>query len=173
MKEIWKDVNGYEGLYQISNTGRIKSLSHYARNNVNGGKRLTKGRILSQYKIPNGYFKVQLSKNGVRKKHYLHRIVAKAFLNNKDNLSDVNHIDGNKGNNFVENLEWCNHRDNQIHMVKNRMTSTAKPVLCVETEKAFSSMTEAEKETGFDRHFIKKSCESGNDYKGYHWRMIS
>lgn len=170
--EKWKDIKGYEGLYQVSNTGKIKSISHYTRNNVNGGKRLTKGRILSQYKMPNGYLQVQLSKNQIREKHYVHRIVASAFLRNEENLSDVNHIDGDKDNNAVENLEWCSHKDNQIHMVRERMTKKAIPVLCVETGKSYNSMTEAERKTGIDRHFIKKSCESGNDYKGYHWRLI-
>ena len=172
MQEIWKDIVGYEGLYQISNTGKVKSLSHYARNNINGGTRMTKGRVLSQYKMPNGYLQVQLSKNELRKKYYVHRIVAKAFLSNEDNLSDVNHIDGDKNNNSVGNLEWCSHRDNQIHMIKNRMTDKAKPVLCLETGEVFNSMSEAENKTGIDRHCIKRACDSGKVCKGYHWRFV-
>ena len=66
MEEIWKDIPDYEGLYQVSNTGKVKSVSHYARNNRNGGLRMAAGKILSQYKMPNGYYQVQLSKNEKR-----------------------------------------------------------------------------------------------------------
>lgn len=171
-KEIWKDIPGYENLYQVSNNGRIKSIGHYTRNNINGGTRLTKGIVLSPYIMPNGYYQVQLSKKGKKEKHYVHRLVALAFLNNEKNMSDVNHIDGNKSNNFVENLEWCSHRDNQIHMVKSRMTKKACPVLCLETREIYNSMSEAERETNIDRHSIKKSCESEKSYRGYHWRFV-
>ena len=170
--EIWKDIPEFEGLYQVSNLGRIKSISHYTRNNKNGGFRFTKGKVLSFYKMPNGYLQVSLSKNELRRKCLVHRIVASVFLSNENNLSDVNHLDGDKNNNSVENLEWCSHKDNQIHMVKCRMTKKAKPVLCVETGESYCSMLEAERKTGVDHHLIKKSCENGKDYKGYHWRLI-
>lgn len=170
--EIWKDVSGYEGLYQVSNMGRVRSISHHARNNINGGVRLTKGQILSQYKMPNGYLQVQLSKNEKREKHYVHRLVANAFLSNKNNCSDVNHIDGDKNNNLVGNLEWCSHSENQIHMVKSGITRKALPVLCLETNKSYSSMSEAERETGINRHMIKESCQNGKSYKGYNWRFV-
>lgn len=172
-KEIWKDIPEYERLYQVSNKGRIRSLTHYARNNKDGGMRLIEGMILSPFATPTGYMQVLLSKGkDIRKKHYVHRLVATAFLSNKSNLSDVNHIDGNKSNNVVDNLEWCTHKDNQRHMVQNRMTKKAKPVFCMELNRSFCSMTVAEKETGIDRHFIKRSCRTGESYKGYHWREI-
>ena len=169
--EIWKDIPNYEGLYQVSNMGNVKSISHYAKNNVNGGLRLTKGIILSQYKMPNGYLQVQLSKNKIREKKYVHRLVAEIFLTNDENLSDVNHIDGNKENNSVENLEWCSHKENQIHMVKIGLTKKAQSVICEETGIKYSSLSEAERETGISRKAIKKSCENGNKYGGYHWRL--
>lgn len=169
MKEIWKDIPNYKGLYQVSNTGKIKSVSHYTRNNRNGGLRLTKGKILSQYKMPNGYFQVQLSNNEKRAKKYVHRLVADSFIENNDKLSDVNHIDGNKSNNNVFNLEWCSHKDNQIHMVKNHMTKKAIPVICNETGNVYHSMSEAEKNTGINRHIIKKLCVSGKIFKGLSW----
>ena len=117
MKEIWKDIPGYESYYQVSNTGKIKSVPHYTRNNINGGMRLTEGRILTPYKMPNGYLQVQLSKNEVREKHYVHRLVASVFIDNTNNMSDVNHIDGDKENNCTDNLEWCSYQDNQIHKI--------------------------------------------------------
>lgn len=172
MEEIWKDIKDYEGLYQVSNAGKVKSLSHYTRNSVNGGKRLTKGRILSSYKMPNGYLQVQLSRNETREKKYIHRLVAEMFLDNKENFSDVNHIDGNKDNNSVDNLEWCSHKDNQIHMVKSRLTKKAQPVICLETGITYSSLSEAERETTISRKSIIKSCKNGKQYGGCHWRLV-
>lgn len=172
LEEIWKDIKGYESLYQVSNTGKVKSLSHYTRNNANGGKRLTKGRILSTYKMPNGYLQVQLSRNEIREKKYVHRLVAEMFLDNKHNLSDVNHIDGNKDNNSVDNLEWCSHKDNQIHMIKSRLTKKTQPVICLETGITYNSLSEAERETTTSRKLIKKSCENGKKYGGCHWRLV-
>lgn len=168
--EEWRDVKGYEGLYQVSNLGRVRSVSHYTRNNINGGERLTEGRILSQYKMPNGYYQVQFSKNEKRSKKYVHRLVADAFCNNENNCSDVNHIDGNKDNNTVENLEWVSHKDNQIHMIKARLTKKAKPVQCIETGLSYNSLLEAERETKVERHSIREACECGKAYKGFHWR---
>lgn len=167
MKEIWKDIPEYEGLYQVSNKGNVKSISHYTRNNVNGGKRYAQGRVLSQFKMPNGYRQVQFSKNEKREKKYVHRLVASVFLLNEDNLTDVNHIDGNKDNNTVENLEWVSHRDNQIHMVENGLTKKVKPVIHIETGKTYRSMTEAERLTGIDRHKIKDDIN-----QGVRWRFV-
>lgn len=171
MEEVWKDIPNYEGLYQVSNQGRVKSITHYARNNRNGGMRLVSGKILSQYKMPNGYMQVQLSKNEKREKFYIHRIVASVFLENKKGYSDVNHIDGNKNNNCVENLEWCSHRMNQIHMVKNRLTKKLHPVFCVELNRMFNSLSEAERFTGLNRRGISKAIKKGAKYGGYSWEL--
>lgn len=169
MKEIWKDIPQYKGLYQVSDKGNVRSLSHYTRNNTNGGKRLTKGRILSQYIMPNGYLQVQLSKGDERKKFYTHRLVAIAFLRNEMNLSDVNHINGDKNYNSVENLEWCTHQENQIHMVKNRMTRKATPVIHTKTNIEYDSISQAVKETGISKYFINKHCKRENNYE---WRFV-
>ena len=105
MKEEWKDVAGYEGMYQVSNLGRFFGV----RTN----------RILKSYLHRNGYMYQSLSKNG-RVKHYLvHRLVALAFIPNPTNLPEINHKDLNKKNNSVENLEWCSHRMNMEHSLIN------------------------------------------------------
>lgn len=99
INEIWKDVPGYEGLYQVSSKGRIK------RND----------RIKCQQTDHGGYCTVALSKNSIQKWVLVHRIVAMAFIANPENKRTVNHIDGNKQNNNVENLEWATHSENIIH----------------------------------------------------------
>lgn len=123
------------------------------------------GKILSQYKMPNGYYQVQLSKNEKREKKYIHRLVAESFIENSNSLSDVNHIDGDKSNNNTFNLEWCSHKDNQKHMIENHMTKKATPVICKETGKMYHSMSEAERDTGICRRTIKKLCASGKHSK--------
>ena len=161
-KPRWKPVKGYEGLYEVSTQGQIRSVDHFANNNCNGGKRYVKSRILVSYKMPNGYHQVQLSKGSEKKKHYVHRIVATAFLQNKKGCTDVNHKDGNKDNNAVSNLEWLSHKDNQIHMIKNGLTKKVTPVICSRTGKRYSSLSEAEQETGINRKKIVQMINQGS-----------
>lgn len=106
MSEIWKPVVGYEGLYEVSDKGRIKSLHYY------GGDRQV---VMSQSKRPDGYMELGLSKAGKCTHYLVHRLVADAFIENPDNLEMVNHKDENKENNSVENLEWCTRSYNQIY----------------------------------------------------------
>lgn len=116
-EEIWKPICGFEGLYEISNFGRIKSL------NYNHTK---KEKILSQIKNNKGYLYVDLYKNGKEKNCRVHRLVANAFIENPSNLPMVNHIDENKENNVVENLEWCDAKYNLTYggCQQRRVTST-------------------------------------------------
>lgn len=98
MSEEWRPVRGYEGLYEVSNIGRIKSL----RNNI----------VLKQLDSGNGYFKVLFSKCGKVRSFWVHRLVASAFVPNPNDLPVVDHLDGNKRNNNAENLDWCTSGDN-------------------------------------------------------------
>lgn len=111
MNEIWKDIPQYEGLYQVSNYGRVKSVGRYKEFKRNDCHTIIKEWIPERIKAQNtnncGYQYVQLYKNNKRKKEYVHRLVAMAFLPNPDNLPQVNHIDEDKANNFLDNLEWC------------------------------------------------------------------
>jgi len=104
-KEIWKDVEGYEGLYQISNKGRLKSE---CRNGTLGG-------LVKPEKTNRGYIRYTLSKNNSSKRFAAHRLMAFAFLSNPENKPHVNHINGVKHDNTVENLEWCTHSENVKH----------------------------------------------------------
>lgn len=106
MTEEWRDVVGYEGLYQVSNFGRIKSLPKYYFGE----------RMLSPTDNGSGYLIVSLTKNEKRKNHYIHRIVAEAFIPNKENKPTVNHKDRDKQNNIISNLEWATFSE-QIHHV--------------------------------------------------------
>ena len=103
MSEIWKAVPGYEGLYEVSNCGRVRSLDRWVKGSF-AGKRLMKGRILKVGVASNGYCMVVLTKGHAKT---VHRLVAKAFIPNPDNLPMINHKDEDKTNNHVDNLEWC------------------------------------------------------------------
>ena len=122
MKEIWKDIPGYEGLYQVSDLGRIKRLPKLVKNEGLRNKSKTfisKELIIKPFNISKGYKGVILTKNGKRTNKKLHRLVAEVFIENPFNKPQVNHIDCDKTNNKVTNLEWVTGSENIIHAVKN------------------------------------------------------
>lgn len=173
MKEIWKDIPNYEGIYQVSNKGRIKSVPHAIKANKDGGIRITEERMKTTYIGWHGYVWVALCKNGKSKTHSVHRLVATAFIENPNNLPAVNHKDTNKENNTAENLEWCTNQENQMHASKNGLLKKSKKVICIETEKIYQSSGEAERDTGICGRNIRSAC-SGR-YKtagGYHWKWL-
>lgn len=112
--EIWKDIKSYEGLYKVSNLGRVKSLNY---------GRTGKEQILSLVLQNSGYLQVGLCKNGKVKKFKVHRLVAQAFIDNSDNLPQVNHIDQNKLNNQAINLEWCDNQYNTRYSFAKKIGS--------------------------------------------------
>lgn len=115
-KEIWKDIPEYEGLYQASNWGRIKSLPRKTKN------RFQTGMIKKQTLRTGGYFYINLcDKNHNNKLYTVHRIVALTFIPNPNNYPCINHKDGNKQNNYVENLEWCTYSHNEKHAYRNNL----------------------------------------------------
>jgi hypothetical protein len=111
--EEWKAIEGYEGYYQISNLGKVKSLSR--KREGNGKKGIIKERILKTTTNSDGYHCVKLYKNGIKTTYRVHRIVAETFINGIKGKDFVNHRDGNKSNNKVENLEWCTFSENIRH----------------------------------------------------------
>lgn len=112
MKEIWKPISEYDFLYEISNMGRVRSLKKW---DVNSKSFIPCMNILKPTDNGNGYLIIGLRKGGKRKNYYIHRLVAQEFLSNDRNLKCVNHIDYDKRNNTVENLEWCTQLDNVRH----------------------------------------------------------
>lgn len=136
--EIWKNIKGYEGYYEVSNYGRIKSLKDFrGRNRI---------YILRQQKNKDGYNRVELHKDGKRKTYMVHRLVAEAFIPNPNNLPFINHKNEfEKDNNKVENLEWCTSKYNvnygtKIDRTKEKLNIKVK---CITTEEIFNSITEA------------------------------
>lgn len=118
--EIWKDIPGYEGLYQVSNLGRVKSYDMKVSHN-HGGVAIRKGRVLKQVITKWGYNLVSLCKNGTKKQLSVHRIVANSFLENKELKPQVNHKNGIKTDNSLDNLEWCTSFENMQHAVKTKL----------------------------------------------------
>ena len=110
--EIWKDVEEFKGVLQVSNLGRIRTLDHYVRHKYPNHKKLIKGRIRKLFIGNSGYYYFMFNHNGISKHLQVHRLVAKAFIPNPNNKPQVNHVNANKLDNRVENLEWCTNEYN-------------------------------------------------------------
>ena len=123
MEEIWKPIKDYENLYEISNLGRIRSKDRvvYQKNrwNDNLSRFLYKGKLLNTKIEENKYVQVHLCKNNKQKRYLVHRLVAETFIPNPENKEQVNHINCNKNDNRVENLEWTTPKENTQHAIKN------------------------------------------------------
>lgn len=181
MEEIWKDIAGYEGLYQVSNLGRVKSLERLA--NDRGSYRKIEEKIKNMRLGERGYLIINLSKNNQLKTYRVHRLVAETFIDNPQKYSQVNHKDGNKQNNCISNLEWCNNSYNQKHAYFNNLNKrrygssnpNSKKVNQYDLEgkfiKIWSSIVEASKKLNIKHSGICSCCDG--TYKtsgGYIWR---
>ena len=174
--EEWKDIEGYDGLYQISNYGRVKSL-HYS-----------KEKILKQTLTKTNYYQIRLSKNGITKQHYVHRLVAKMFVYNNDidNKTIINHKDENPMNNHYTNLEWCTQEYNinygtrtkrQVETMKNKeINHLCKKVYCLELDRVFPSIQSIADEFGYCRENITCCLRNkDNQQTAYkmHWYYVN
>lgn len=112
MIEEWRDIVGYEGLYQVSNLGNVKSLDRETKGRIKGFKNKLKGKYLKPDLMRSGHLRVTLYKNGTNKHLQVHRLVALSFIENNDNKEFVNHLDENPSNNNVDNLEWATAQEN-------------------------------------------------------------
>ena len=125
--EIWKPIKGYEGFYEVSNFGRVKSLERKVKANFHfGNTRTYKERILKSGNVK-GYQQVTL-RNGISKHEFIHRLVAEAFVPNPKGYKTINHIDGNKKNNCADNLEWCTQKENVRHAWKTGLVDKEKKI---------------------------------------------
>ncbi len=167
MSEIWIPIKGYEGLYEVSSYGRVRSLSY---------RRTGQTRVLNLEKNHFGYILVKLHKNGKGKTYQVHRLVASAFIPNWFEDEQVNHRDENKENNRVENLEWCSSKyNNNYGTARKRMVEKqSKTVLQLtktgELIREWPSTMEAGR-NGFDNSSVAKCCNGKlKHYKGYIWK---
>lgn len=163
--EIWKDIKGYEGKYQVSSLGRIKSLYRW-----NGKAFYSREHIIKSYINKNGYVYIALMKNNKNKNCRLHRLVAEAFIPNPENKLQINHIDGNKQNNRVDNLEWCTASENIQHAYDNNLNNNDKQKIKIAQYdmngnllNVYQSLIEASNKTGV--HLSKISLCINNKYK--------
>ena len=162
-KEYWKPVVGYEGLYEVSNWGRVKSLKF-------GKEKILKPS--KNKKTKHGYLQVALWKNGQYKRYYVHRLVAEAFIDNPNNYKEVNHKDENKTNNVVSNLEWCDRKYNQNYGTRTEKCSKKVYQYTLDGKfvKEWESIAECGR-NGFNQGGICKCCNGKQKiYRGFIWR---
>lgn len=176
MEEIWKDIEGYENLYQISNMGRVRSL------------RYGKPKILKNSFNKGGYCKVGLIKNSVYKNFYVHRLVAIHFIPNPDNKPHIDHINCVRSDNRVENLKWCTNKENHnnpltlVHHSKvnsksnceNYKKAVLKPVIQLSVNgkaiKMYPSCSEAARQTNTNHNYIRQTISGRYELaKGFRW----
>lgn len=153
------DIKGYEGKYAITSCGKVWSYKNK--------------RFLSTHKNSKGYKRVYLCKDNIGKFLAIHRLVAKAYIPNIDNLPQVNHKDENKENNSVNNLEWCANKYNSNYGTRNKRMAKSKwkKVLCLELDRIFDSEKQAERELKIGVSRISECCSGRNKTAGgYHWR---
>lgn len=171
MEEIWKDIKNYEGFYQVSNLGNVRSLDRYV-NYKKIGKQYIKGKNLKPNNV-SGYYQVLLMNNGKKAYKKVHRLVAETFIPNPDNKPQVNHIDGNKLNNNVENLEWNTVSENILHsfyVLKNHIKKVYRYTKSGEYIDCYPTIKEAGEKLNVRVEDISKCCHhKRKSAGGYMW----
>ena len=181
MEEIWKDIPSYEGYYQVSNLGNFRSLPRIIKYKSNGTRNYPSKALLTETTKDN-YQRIVLMKDGIKTRYQAHRLVALTFIPNPDNKPFINHIDGNKSNNVVTNLEWCTASENMIHAdntglrdMSTHQPSNSKRIKCIETGEVFASYAKAVKWLGKSNTSIStliRGTRVCGKALGYHWEFI-
>lgn len=189
MNEKWKEICEYEGMYEVSSNGNIRSVNRKVFHTSNNSMKTVEGVTLIQEQSNRGYKRVTLSKNGKVEKLSIHRLVAKAFIPNPDNKPHINHIDGDKKNNILSNLEWCTQSENMLHSSKVLGNKAGKPMQgklgkdspfskkVVQLTKddtfvnSFYGLHEAQRETGVNKANIGEVCNGNRKLAGgFKWK---
>ena len=166
MIEVFRDIPGYEGLYQVSNLGNVKSLGNGDNNNNVGKEKMLKLR-----KDKDGYLTVFLYIHNYKKSYKVHRLVALAFLPNPNNYPQINHKDKNKSNNNVDNLEWCTAQYNVDYSVSKPVNQYTLDGIYIAT---YKSIKEASRTTGTDQTGIVDCCKGRlKTSGGYIWKYVN
>ncbi|WP_294582997.1 NUMOD4 motif-containing HNH endonuclease [uncultured Staphylococcus sp.] len=165
MNEVWKDIPGYEGIYEVSNHGCVRTHKNKTTFTKRHGIRHWKQRLLKE-KNPNGRdVRVSLWKDGKAKDFLVHRLVALAFIPTVEGKSCINHIDGNPRNNNVDNLEWCDHKENTNHAFENNLMTTNMKVKLIHEalriEYEFISLTRGGKFLGRSHSYLSDCIKKG------------
>ena len=171
MKEIWKDIPGYEGYYQVSNIGNVRSMDRWIKRSGGVGDLHVKEKILANCTSRHGYVQLSLHKDKKSKKIFAHVLVMLAFVGEKTKGNDVNHINGIKNDNRLENLEYCTRSENMIHAFNNG--------LCKKTRKTSKSGYNSKKcvvlntESGIFHESVVETAKAYNVYLGSMEKMLS
>ena len=195
MEEIWINIDGFDGCYQVSNLGKVRSVDRYV-NQWRGGKRKVEGKIKALTLNFGGYHTVVLCEDSKGHTKFIHRLVAIAFVPNPSNYDHVNHIDENKLNNTPSNLEWCTHKYNMNYGTrteratmaninhKNKSKMVSQSTLDGDLIAIYPSTKEAMRQTGLSSSSISTSACGGrfdhrrgkwvnsHQYAGYKWEYI-
>lgn len=179
--EIWKEITGYEGYFEVSNLGNFRSKDRIIRYKSNG-TRLYPGKSLKTETVVEGYQRIVLMKGAIKKRYMCHRLVAQEFVPNPDNKPFVNHINGNKADNRAENLEWVTQSENELHshsILGNTMKGKTHPrkveaTFIKEGDRiVFNSMSDAIKFLGTGCiEGLKKAIVADRVYHNFKWRFV-
>ena len=169
---VWKDVVGYEGIYEVSDTGEVRTHKDKVTYSKRHGERKWQQRVLKQKISKDNNCRVCLYKDKKEKTWLVHRLVAMAFLEKIEGKDYVNHIDGNRLNNSVSNLEWCDHKENNNHAFDNRLIKTGQEIILYnrKTKEAhhFRSKTKASEFLGRSHGFVAELVKKGEgEYEEY------
>lgn len=180
MEEIWKDVVGYEGYYQVSNLGNVRSIDRYVKGNgLTAEKQLKKGKMLKQF-LKQGAWSVTLRKEGTYKFRYTYRLVAEAFIPNPNNLPLINHIDEDRTNPRVDNLEWCDYSYNITYNEASKRAGKSRNKKVIQYDKEmneiarYDSVGDAAKAVGAHQQNISQSCSGKQGpCRGFIWKYAN
>lgn len=171
---VWKDIKGFEGFYQISSEGKIRSLDRYTKHKC-GKIQFNKGKELKINTNNKGYLYIMLYKNSKYKKFYIHRLVAETFLEQNEFKNEVNHKDGNPKNNNLENLEYVTHKENMIHMSKVLNKGSRRKVKATfkdKSEKIFETVKDGADYIGVCPSAVINSIKRNGKSKNVKWSYL-